>query len=160
MLYREAIHKSIKGRSIEAITSAIIYIVCRQYGVPRTLEEIKQVSWENKERKIYKAVNYLTQKLELKIPPASPRDFVFRFCSWLDLSIKTRAEVWEMANRDFNGRTPTGIAAAAIYIITESAESNNEHRTKKKIAEITGVSIPTILKGTKEVSKQLENIPN
>ena len=151
-LYREAMEeKLIRGHSIEAITSAIIYIICRQYGVPRTFEEIEKVSWV-KEEYIYSAVKSLLEKLELKIPPASPCDFVFRFCSLLNLSIKTRAKVLEIANRDFNGRIPTGTVGGIIYII---AESNDEYRTKKEIAKITGVSIPTIFDRSKEISKQL-----
>ena len=159
LLYRKAMEKKlIRGHSIEAITSAIIYIICRQYRVPRTFKEIKQVSWEAKEKKIHKAVDFLSQELSLKIPSAFPCDFVFRFCSLLYLSIETRAKVLEITNRDFNGRIPTGTVGAIIYII---AKLNNEPRTKKKIAKIAGVSVPTILNRSKEISKQLGiNIPN
>ena len=158
LLYREAMkEKLIKGRRIEAVTSAILYIVCRQYGVPRTLEEIKQVSWENKEKKIYKAVNLLLQKLNLKIPPASPCDFVFRFCSLLELSAETEIKALkitkETSKLNNNGQLPTGVTAGAIYI---AAALNNEYRAKKEIAEITGVSIPTIFDRSKEISKQLD----
>lgn len=158
LLYRKAIHeKIIKGRSIEEVTSAILYIVCRQYRVPRTFEEITQVSWVKK-KKISGAKKTLLRKLHLEIPPASPSDFVFRFCSLLNLSIGARTKVLEITNRDFNGRIPTGTVGAIIYII---AKLNNEPRTKKKIAKIAGVSVPTILNRSKEISKQLGiNIPN
>ncbi len=157
LLYRKAMRKKlIKGRSIEAITSAILYIVCRQYGIPRTLEEIKQVSWENKEKKIYKAVNLLLRKLELKIPPASPVDFVPRFCSLLELNKETESIALEIAGKielNNNGQLPTGVTAGAIYIA--AALNDDEYRAKKEIAEITGVSIPTIFDRSKEISKQL-----
>jgi transcription initiation factor TFIIB len=154
LLYRKAMKGGlIKGRSIEAITSAILYIACRQYGVPRTFKEIEQVSWIEKEY-ILSAVKSLLEKLELKIPPASPCDFVFRFCSLLNLSIETRAKVLEITNKVFNGGVPTGTVGAIIYIVTELS---NEPRTKKEIADVVGVSIPTIRNRFKEISKRLQS---
>jgi transcription initiation factor TFIIIB Brf1 subunit/transcription initiation factor TFIIB len=45
MLYRKAIKKRlIRGRSIEGISAAILYVTCRQYRVPRTLEEVRDIS--------------------------------------------------------------------------------------------------------------------
>jgi transcription initiation factor TFIIB len=155
-LYKEAMEeKLIRGHSIEAITAAIIYIVCRQYKVPRTLKEIEKVSWAKK-KKIFKAVNLLLRELNLKIPPASPCDFVPRFCSLLELSAETEIKALkitkETSKLNNNGQLPIGVTAGAIYI---AAALNDEYRAKKEIAEITGVSIPTIFNRSKEISKQL-----
>jgi transcription initiation factor TFIIB len=156
LLYRKAVYKKLlKGRSIEAITSAILYIICRQYGVPRTFEEIEKVSWVEEEY-IYSAVKSLLRKLELKIPPASSCDFVPRFCSLLELSAETEIKALkitkETSKLNNNGQLPIGVTAGAIYI---AAALNDEYRAKKEIAEITGVSIPTIFNRSKEISKQL-----
>lgn len=157
LLYREAMNKKLlKGRSIEEITSAILYIVCRQYKIPRTLKEIKEVSWVKK-KKISKTKNFLLRELELKIPPAFPCDFVFRFCSLLDLSIETKLKALEITEKISelrnNGESPIGTAAAAIDI---AAELNNERCLQKEIAAIARVAGVTIHDRRAEILEQLE----
>ncbi len=158
MLYRRAMKKHlIRGRSIEGITSAIIYITCRQYGVPRTLEEITEVS-RVEQKEISRAYRFLLRELDLKISPASPIDFVPRFCSMLGLSSDIRAKAIEIIKKASekeltNGRGPIGIAAAAIYI---AAILNGEHRTQKDVSDVTGVTEVTIRNRYKELSEQLD----
>jgi transcription initiation factor TFIIB len=154
LLYRKAMgEKILKGRSIEAITSAIIYIICRQYGVPRTLEEIEKVSWV-KEEKISGAKKSLLRKLGLKIPPAIPCHFVPRFCFLLGLNKITESKALEITGKIKlnNGQSPTGIAAAAIYI---AAILNDQHRRQEEIANIARVTAGTIRNRYKEISEQL-----
>ena len=155
LLYRKAMEgKILKGRSIEAITSAILYIVCRQYGVPRTFEEIEKVSWVE-EKKISGAAKSLLRKLHLKIPPASPCDFVPRFCSLLHLNKETESKALEITRKIKlnNGQSPTGVAAGTIQV---AVDLNNQRCPQKEIAKITGISIPTIFKRSEEISKQLQ----
>jgi transcription initiation factor TFIIB len=86
VLYREAMRENlIKGRSIEELVSAMLYITCRQYGVPRTLKEIAKVS-KMPLKKIRRAYIFLIKELEIKLAPASPARFIPRFCSKLGLS--------------------------------------------------------------------------
>ena len=45
VIYRKAVkEKLIRGRSIQGVTSAALYLACRQCGLPRTLDEISQAS--------------------------------------------------------------------------------------------------------------------
>ncbi len=158
MLYRKAMKKHlIRGRSIEGITSAILYITCRQYGVPRTLEEVREVSRVG-QKEISRAYRFLLRELDLKISPASPIDFVPRFCSMLGLGGDIRAKAIEIIKKASekeltNGRGPIGIAAAAIYI---AAILNGEHRTQKDVSDVTGVTEVTIRNRYKELSEQLD----
>ncbi len=158
MLYRKAMRKHlIRGRSIEGITSAILYITCRQYGVPRTLEEIREVSRVG-QKEISRAYRFLLRELDIKVSPASPIDFVPRFCSMLGLGGDIRAKAIEIIKRASekeltNGRGPIGIAAAAIYI---AAILNGEHRTQKEVSDVTGVTEVTIRNRYKELSEQLD----
>ena len=81
VLYRRAAKLNlIKGRSIEELVSAMLYIVCRQYHVPRTLKEIAQVS-RMPLRKIRRAYIFLVRRLGIKLAPADPAQYVPRFCS-------------------------------------------------------------------------------
>lgn len=158
MLYRKAMKKHlIRGRSIEGITSAILYVTCRQYGVPRTLEEVRDVSRVG-QKEISRAYRFLLRELDLKVTPASPIDFVPRFCSQLDLSGEIRSKAVEIIKKASeaeltNGRGPIGIAAAAIYI---AAILSGEHRTQKEVSDVTGVTEVTIRNRYKELSEQLD----
>ena len=45
VVYRDAVDKNlIRGRSIEGVAAAALYAACRQCSVPRTLDEIAEVS--------------------------------------------------------------------------------------------------------------------
>ena len=141
-LYREVKDENlIRGRSIEGITSAILYITCRQYGVPRTLEEIKAVSRVS-QREISRAYEFLLRELDIHLPPASPIEFVPRFCSRLGLGGDVRAKAIEIIKKAqekklTNGKGPIGVAAAAIYI---AAILSGKHKTPEEISEATGVT--------------------
>ncbi|MHC1610962.1 MAG: transcription initiation factor IIB [Candidatus Methanospirareceae archaeon] len=158
MLYRRAMKQGlIRGRSIESIATAILYITCRQYGVPRTLEEIRDVSRVG-QKEISRAYRYLLRELDLKVTPASPIDFVPRFCSLLNLSSDIQSKAIEIIKRASekeltNGRGPIGVAAAAIYI---AAILGGEHRTQTELSEVTGVTEVTIRNRYKELSEQLD----
>ncbi|MCW7077725.1 MAG: transcription initiation factor IIB [Canidatus Methanoxibalbensis ujae] len=157
-LYREVMEKNlIRGRSIEGITSAILYITCRQYGIPRTLEEIKSVSRVS-QREISRAYRFILRELDIKLPPASPIEFVPRFCSRLGLGGDVRAKAIEIIKKAqekelTNGRGPIGVAAAAIYI---AAILSGKHRTQKEISEATGVTEVTIRNRYRELSEKLD----
>lgn len=157
-LCRKAIEEHLtKGRSIEAITSAILYIVCRWYGVARTLQEIKKVSRVGL-REIRRAYLFLMRELKFKITLSSSVEFVPRFCSSLELDGSVQSTAIEIIKRAeeqgiTNGRGPIGIAAAAIYI---AAILSNQHRSQKDVANATGVTEVTIRNRFKEISEQLD----
>ncbi|MCD6203099.1 MAG: hypothetical protein J7I99_01900 [Methanophagales archaeon] len=159
VLYRRAARENlIKGRSIEELVSAMLYIVCRQYGVPRTLKEIAEVS-RSPLKKIRRAYIFLLRKLEIKLAPADPALFIPRFCSELGLSPAIREKAIEIIKRDkgveiaTKGWGPIGTAAAAIYI---AAIMGGEYRTEKDIAHVMGTTEITIRNRYKELEKQLD----
>ena len=147
-LYRKEMEKNlirVRSCSIEGITSAILYITCRQYGVPLTFEEIKAVSRASRD-KISRAYEFLLRELDIHLPPASPIEFVPRFCSRLGLGGDVRAKAIEIIKKAqekklTNGKGPIGVAAAAIYI---AAILSGKHKTQKEISEATGVTEVTI----------------
>ncbi|MCK4731673.1 MAG: transcription initiation factor IIB, partial [Methanophagales archaeon] len=158
MLYRKAMKKRLtRGRSIESITSALLYITCRQYGVPRTLEEITEISRVGK-KEISRAYRFLLRELDLKIEPSSPVDFVPRFCSELNLDgdVKSKAIAIIKKAKEAgltNGPGPIGIAAGAIYM---AALISGKHCTQKKVSNVTGVTEVTVRNRYKKMSEELE----
>ncbi len=158
VIYRKAMKKGlIRGRSIEGITSAILYIVCRQYGVPRTLDEMEKIS-KVSQKEISRAYRFLSRELNIKLQPTSPIGFVPRFCSKLGLDGEVEAKAIEIIKEATkkeltNGRGPIGIAAAAIYI---AAILCGKHKTQKEVSDVTGVTEVTIRNRYKEFSEELD----
>ncbi len=154
LLYRKAAKQNlIKGRSIEELVSAMLYIVCRQYGLPRTLKEIAKVS-RSSLKKIRRAYLALMRELGLKLAPVEPSQYVPRLCSELGLSEATREKAIEILKRNKDaiaskGWTPIGTAAAAIYV---AATLNKEdYCNEKEIAKVAGTTEVTIRNRSKEI---------
>jgi len=143
---KKALEKGlVRGRSIEAIVAAAAYAACRIHEVPRTLDELQQVTGIRK-KVIGKAYGALLRSLVLRVPPSRPADYVSRFCSGLGLSNQVQAEALkilkELAKVDTTmSLSPIGTAAAAIYI---ASLSRGERRPQKAIAKVAGVSEVTL----------------
>ena len=81
VVYRKAVDKNlIRGRSIEGVAAAALYAACRQCSVPRTLDEIEEVSRVSR-KEIGRTYRFISRELALKLMPTSPIDYVPRFCS-------------------------------------------------------------------------------
>jgi transcription initiation factor TFIIB len=152
-LYNLVIQKGIiRGRNMESVVAACIYSACRTYGIPRTLDEIAEAT--NVTRKeIGRTYRFIVRKLEMKVRPSSPIDYVTRFGSLLKLSPKIQQDAIKILKRSeiselTSGRGPAGIAAAALYI---SALLHDERRTQREIADVAGVTEVTIRNRYKEL---------
>ena len=140
MIYRKAALKKLaRGRRIEGIAAAALYAACRQCNVPRTLDEISNVA-QIQRREIGRAYRFINRELELKLMPTLPQDYIPRFCSMLKLTAKVQAKVIEIlkeaTEREItSGRSPTGFAAASLYIASVLC---GERRTQREIADVAG----------------------
>ncbi|MGA2916918.1 transcription initiation factor IIB [Methanoregula sp.] len=158
MVYRDAVDRNlIRGRSIEGVAAATLYAACRQCSVPRTLDEIAEVSRVSR-KEIGRTYRFVSRELGLRLLPTSPMDYVPRFCSGLTLNgeVQSRAvEILRQASeRELtSGRGPTGVAAAAIYI---ASILSGERRTQREVAEVSGVTEVTIRNRYKELAEKLD----
>ncbi len=158
VVYRKAVDKNlIRGRSIEGVAAAALYAACRQISVPRTLDEIAQVSRVSR-KEIGRTYRFISRELGLKLMPTSPIDYVPRFCSGLNLKGEVQSKAVEILRQASekeltSGRGPTGVAAAAIYI---SSILCGERRTQREVAEVAGVTEVTIRNRYKELAEELD----
>jgi len=159
MLYRKAVSNGlVRGRSIESVVSAIIYLICRQRQLPKTLGELEEASGV-KRKDIGRSYRFLCRKLSMKMPVATPIDYVPRFASRLGLSGATEAKAIEILDKArklgiTSGRGPTGVAAAAIYL---AGRLTNDKQTQKEIAtKLAGVTEVTIRNRYEELVNSLE----
>ncbi len=157
LIYRKAVkEKLIRGRSIQGVTSAAIYLACRQCGLPRTLEEIAQASNVSK-KEVGRSYRFLIKELGYSIPPLKPSQYITKFSNQLTM----QGKVEEIAHKILaaakelkltSGRGPTGIAAAASYI---ASVLTGERKTQREIAEIAQVTEVTIRNRYKELVERL-----
>ncbi|MDY6775708.1 MAG: TFIIB-type zinc ribbon-containing protein [Halobacteria archaeon] len=131
------------GRSVEAVASAAVYAACRQAGIPRSLDEIADVSRVEKDE-ITGTYRYLSRQLGLEVPPADPVEFVPRIASELDLSpeVESRAvEILEETAGIGVGKSPKAYAGAAVYL---AARLLGEEVTQEKVSDVSDASVVTI----------------
>lgn len=150
--YRKALDANlIRGRSIEAVAAGTLYIACREENIPRSLDEIASVARIDR-IDIARAYRQLAAEMGIVLEPVDPKRFVPRFCSQLDLEKEVQNTALETleATRDRglnSGKSPTALAAAAIYTGTILCEVEC---TQAEIAEIAYVTEVTIRKRYRE----------
>ena len=157
VIYRKAVkERLIRGRSIQGVTAAAVYLACRQCKLARTLEEIAQASNVNK-KEVGRSYRFLIRELDYFVPPVKPSQYITKFSNQLTM----QGKVEEIAHKILatakelkltSGRGPTGIAAAASYI---ASVLTGERKTQREIAEIAQVTEVTIRNRYKELVERL-----
>ena len=156
-IYRKMAHKNlIRGRSIEAMLIASIYLSCRLNNVPKTLDDFIEFALVDK-KKIARCYRLILTELKVNIQVSSPINFIPRFCAELKLSGRTQnraAELLKLAKKYHltAGKAPTGLAGAALYV---AAIQEGERRTQKEISLAAGVTEATIRNRYKEMVNHL-----
>ena len=141
------------------MVAASIYTACRRNNIPRTLDEVAE-AFKVAKKQIGKNYRFLSKKLNIKLKPTSPADYIPRFASQLDLSGRVESKAIEIINDAkgkglLNGKGPTGVAATALYV---ASILMGERKTQKDIAEIAGVTEVTIRNRYKELLEKMENV--
>ncbi len=156
-IYRDAVKKHlIMGKTIESVAAAVLYSACRQCNVPRTLDEISNASGTGR-KKIGRVYKHISQELGFNLTPASPIEYVPRFCSALSLydGIQEKAaEIlkWASEKGMTNGHNPASMAAAAVYIASILC---NDRKTQQEVARAAGITEVTVRNNFKELNQKL-----
>ncbi|MEM1713639.1 MAG: transcription initiation factor IIB [Desulfurococcaceae archaeon] len=156
-IYREAVDKGlVRGRSIESVIAAAIYLACRLRKLPRTLDEIEEYSRVSR-KEIARCYRLLLRELSIKVTTSDPADCVPRISHALGLSgavVRTAIEILNKAREAgvLGGKDPVGLAAAAVYL---ACEKLGEERSQKEIANVAGVTEVTVRNRCRELMKVL-----
>ncbi|SEP00093.1 Transcription initiation factor IIB (TFIIB) [Halogranum amylolyticum] len=146
VIYRRALDEDlIRGRSIEGVVTGCLYAACRQEHIPRSLDEVADVSRVSY-KEIGRTYRYVAQELSLEMEPVDPKEYVPRFASELEVPEEVEQKANEiidisMAQGLLSGKSPTGFAAAALYA---AGLLCNRKRTQKEVAEAAQVTTVTI----------------
>ena len=146
VMYRRALSEDlIRGRSIEGVATSCLYAACRREGIPRSLDEVAEVS-RVEYKEIGRTYRYIADQLSLEMEPVDPKQYVPRFCSELEVSEEVQAKAREIIDISakqglLSGKSPTGYAAAAIYAASLLC---NEKKTQREVADVAQVTEVTI----------------
>ncbi len=161
VIYRRALEEDLlPGRSIEGVATSCVYAAARQAGVPRSLDEINDVSRVDKDE-IARTYRYVIRELGLEVKPADPASYVPRFASSLGLSDEAQHRARELLENAkekgvHSGKSPVGLAAAAVYA---AALLTNEKTTQAKVSEVADISEVTIRNRYHELLEAEDTIP-
>lgn len=163
VMYRRCLDEDmVTGRSIEGMATACLYASARQCNVPRSLDEVVPVSRVD-HQEVSRAYRYISQELGLKIEPSDPRQFLNRFISELDIQDKNKVRRTAEALLDdaeaanlHSGKSPTGLAAAAIYT---AALMEGEKQTQADVARVCDVTEVTIRNRYQEIVEVSDRVP-
>jgi len=157
-LYKEAFKKKLlRGRSINSMIAASIYLAIRLKKIPRTLQEILEESAEN-EKDIRRCYRVLIRELNIKSPNIDPSALIPTYIA----NLKLNHEIEETATKIVNtfsakfstsGKDPKGIVAGALYL---ACKLKGLELTQKQIADVVGITEVTLRSRFKELSTKLK----
>ena len=155
-IYRKAIEaKLVRGRSINAVLSASVYVACRMTGTTRNLKDIESVA-NIKRKDIARCYRMILKNLDLQIQVVDPIQCIARIASQMKIKESTKryaVRILEEARKhdQVAGKDPMGLAAAALYL---SCVNHGEDITQRVVAEaasVTEVTIRNRYKGLKDL---------
>jgi len=148
ILLRKTIEAGLsRGRSMDAIVAAVVYLAAKQLGAPRGLHELAQATGVTIHR-ISLTSKIVSRELGVFARASRAEDFVPRFASELGLEPQIAERAMALIGRTndtkiLEANSPVGIAAGALYL---ASEQGNVPLTQAEIARLTGVSEVTIRK--------------
>ncbi|MEK6987584.1 MAG: transcription initiation factor IIB family protein [Candidatus Thermoplasmatota archaeon] len=148
ILLRQTIEAGLsRGRSMDAIVAAVVYLAAKQLGAPRGLHELAQATGVTVHR-ISLTAKVVSRELGVFSRASRAEDFVPRFASQLELEPQVGERALSFVARVKDTKTleansPVGIAAGALYLASEELDMPI---TQAQIARLTGVSEVTIRK--------------
>ena len=146
----------VRGRTIEGMLAAAVFIVCREMGNPKTIKDIATTS-NLKYKTIAQSYRLLVFELDIKVPIVDPMKCIARVANKLRIREKTKYQainiMKEVINKEMTaGKDPNAMAATVLYV---SSLKNDDRITQKEIAAASGVTDVTIRNRFKDLRNHL-----
>jgi transcription initiation factor TFIIB len=142
----------VRGRAATAVAAACVYIACRNFDLPRRLDEIAETVDISK-KELGRTFRMLVRRLNLPVKPVDPVEYIPRLNAQLLLSPASETKAMELIAKIkktdlMSGRSPASLAAAALYI---SGLLHGEKRTQREVADAAGITEVTVRNRYKEI---------
>ncbi|MHA2365533.1 MAG: transcription initiation factor IIB [Candidatus Hodarchaeales archaeon] len=157
IIYRKSLKANlIRGRSIDCVIAASLYIACRKEGIPITLKDIQSRA-NAAPKELSRCVRVLISHLKIRPKNSSPEAFVQRLADMLTMTMHTSrigVKIVGQAKKAgiIQGKNPISVAAAALYI---AGVKTGERRTQQQLANAARTTPVTIRNRFKELMNVL-----
>jgi len=156
-IYRKNVEEHlVSGRSVQSVASATLYLACKQWGLPKTLDAIVQVSAVSK-KEVGRSYRCLIKGLGYSMPLFLSDQGVTEFFGRLGVRGKTEEIAHRILSVVKEGNLTTrydlaGVTAAIGYV---ALVLTGERRSMKDVADTAQVTEATVRKCYEELEKQL-----
>ena len=145
----------LSGRAAEMTAGAAVLIACRQNGLPFGARDIAAATTHSPSEDDSEAPSPVTRfertrrkiesALQIDTGVVRPDAYIDRYIAELELSSQAETVARDVLSRavqadreSFSGKSPSGVAGAAIYLATLLC---NERRTQSRIAEVAASEV-------------------
>jgi transcription initiation factor TFIIB len=155
--YRKAQERGlVRGDSIGSVLAASIYVAARQSEVPRTLEEISEIS-DVKLKHAARSYRRIVIQLDIKAPLIDHSRYVSRIANQLAFGERAKRKALELVEQArkkdiLAGKDPLSMAASILYLVNLTEKSP---RTQSEIARVAGVTEVTVRNRLNELKKKI-----
>jgi transcription initiation factor TFIIB len=160
LFYRAAIKRDlVRGRSIDNLVAACVYLACRQRRLSTSIKDIEKASARTL-REISHNIRLLITELNIKPVPPDYGVLINRLGDELALTMHTRLRAreildWVIEAKIATGKNPLNLAAACIYI---AAMQTGERRTQQQVASVSKTTPVTIRNRVREIQTKVPEV--
>jgi transcription initiation factor TFIIB len=141
-----------RGENRSGLIATSIYMSCKTHNVPRSAKEIAKM-FNIKSTTMTKGCKKFQEILQMELSNTTALDFIQRFCSKLNLDMKTKDICIQLVQKVIDlsiisENTPPSIAAGCIYLVLHVLKLDID---KKDLSEACDISMVTISKCFKKL---------
>ena len=162
-IYRKARKRGlVRGRSIDGILTAAIYIACRDLGVPKTLKEVA-AAISIRFKTLSRSYRILVTELDISTPPViDPMKCIVKVANNADLNENTKRLAMDVMNnlskREISaGKHPMAVAATVLYV---SCLKTGVNIRQADIADAAGITEVTLRNRYKDLKNRIPQLNN
>jgi transcription initiation factor TFIIB len=159
-IYSKASSKGlIRGRSVDGICTAAIYVACRKLSVPRLLQDIIEVASHEDRKHIAPYSKLLFRELAIHVEQLSAAEYVDYVARNARISSRTQRSALSLLSiieksPKLSGKRPISIAAAALYL---ASKKTGENSSQLRIAGATNLTPTTVRKTAADIEEALRD---
>ena len=155
--YKASKNGLIRGRSVDGICTAAIYVACRKLNIPRLLQDIVEVAAHEDRKQIAPYCKLLIRELGIHLSQLNAAEYVDYVARNARISPRTQREALAILSQagsspKLSGKRPISVAAAALYL---ASRKTGENTSQLRIAGATNLTPTTVRKTSSDIEEIL-----